>query len=177
MANLSERIGTELEKQTLVAPLKKQINEKTKLIEGYTNDRAKLVAKGSEARVERLGLLTAAAENVRGYLRYFNGQEQSLLGLKDEVGNVRTHQAPEALRQSQERHKASGLKAEEWEPFLLDYKGDVDTTLTTHIAGGARTNAKYWKWLPAAASRNGPNGCLDPRQRRTRSSTLGSFGI
>src|SRR5207249_4696714 len=98
LAEVSERIGTELEKQMLVIPLGKQIAEKAKLIAGYKNDRSKLVVKGNEARVERLGALTAAAEKVRGYLRYFNAQEQALLALQDEVSNVRTHQAPEALR-------------------------------------------------------------------------------
>lgn len=149
LADLSERIGIELEKRTLVTALQKQIAEKTKLIAGYTNDRSKLVARGSEARVERLGALTAAAEKVRGYLRYFSAQEQSLLGLEDEVSNVRNHQAPEALRRSQERHKSTGLKPEEWGLFLLDYKGDVDTSLTEHLAS-ARSSAKDWRGNPPA---------------------------
>ena len=150
LADLSERIGAELEKEKLVAGLKKQIDEKEKLIAGYTKDRSNLVAKGSEARVQRLATLTAAAEKVRGHLRYFAAREQSLLSLKDEVGNVRGHQAPEALRRSQERHKASDLKPEEWKLFLLDYKGDVDTSLTTHLAG-ARKGAKDWKGTPPAS--------------------------
>ena len=76
--NLSERIGTELEKQTHVPTLTKQVAEKVKLIAGYTADRAKLVVKGSETRVTRLASLTAAAEKVRSYLRYFSAQEQAL---------------------------------------------------------------------------------------------------
>jgi hypothetical protein len=149
LADFSERIGTDLEKDKLVAGLKKQIAEKNKLIEGYTKDRSKLVSKGSEARIVRLGALAEAAEKVRGYLRFYAAQEQSLLSLKDEVSNLRGHQAPEALRQSQERHKASALKAEEWAPFLLDYKGDVDSSLTTHLAS-ARKGANTWKGTPPA---------------------------
>lgn len=152
LADLSERIGTELEKEKLVDALKKQIDEKEKLIAGYTKDRSKLVAKGSEARVQRLAALTAAAEKVWGYLRYFATREQSLLSLTDEVSNLRGHQAPEALRRSQERHKASGLKPEEWTAFLLDYKGDVDTSLTTHLES-ARKDAKYWKGTPPPLQR------------------------
>jgi hypothetical protein len=149
LTDLSERIGTDLEKDKLVAGLKKQIEEKSKLITGYTRDRSKLVSKGSKVRVERLGELTAAAEKVRGYLRYFAAREQSLLSLKDEVANLRSHQAPEALRRSQERHKASDLNPDEWKPFLLDYKGDVDTSLTNHLAS-ARKGAKDWKGTPPA---------------------------
>jgi hypothetical protein len=154
LANLSERIGTELEKEKLIAGLKAQIDEKAKLVAGYTKDRSKLVAKGSEARIQRLTALTAASEKVRGYLRYFAGREQSLLSLKDEVNNFRSHQAPEALRRLQERQKASDLDAEQWRQFLLDYKGDVETSLTTYLAN-ARKGAKDWKGIP-------PNSSADP---------------
>jgi hypothetical protein len=149
LASLSERIGTELEKETLVNPLKKQIDEKAKLIAGYASDRSKLVAKRSEARVARLEALTAAAEKVRAYLRFFSAQEQSLLALGDEVNNFRTHRAPETLRQMQERYKPSALKPDAWTPFLLDYTGDVDSSLTLHLAR-SRENAKAWKGTPPA---------------------------
>jgi hypothetical protein len=73
------------------------------------------------------------------------------LSLKDEVSNFRIHQAPEALRRSQEHHKASQLDPEEWRLFLLDYKGDVDTSLTTHLAS-TRKGAKEWKGIPPTSS-------------------------
>jgi len=147
LTNLSERIGAEIEKQTSVPVLTKQVAEKMKLIAGYVADRAKLVVKGSETRVARLGALTAAAEKVRSYIRCFAAQEQALLALQDEVGDLRTNQAPEVLRQSQEKHKASQLKPEEWEAFLLDYKGDVDVSLADHLAA-ARKKAKDWRGTP-----------------------------
>ena len=160
LADIAERIGTDLEKIKLVAGLKKQIDEKAKLIDGYTKDRSKLVSKGSQARVGRLGALAAAADKVRAYLRFFASQEQSLLSIKDEVGNLRSHGAPEALRKMSERHKASALKQDEWQEFLLDYKGDVDTALTTYLAS-ARKGAKEWKGAPVAIAA-GPNVALIP---------------
>jgi hypothetical protein len=117
LADLSERIGSEIEKGQLIAGLKKQIVDKTKLIADYTKDRLKLVSKGSEIRVSRLGALTTAAETIRGYLRIFASREQSILSLKDEVGSVRNHGAPEALRKMIERHKASNLQPDEWPRF------------------------------------------------------------
>src|SRR5580704_16680846 len=140
LASLSERIGTELEKQTLIDTLKKHIVEKTKLVAGYTTDRSRLVAKGSGVRVTRLGALTAAAEKVRGYLRLLIAQEQSLLALGDEVENFRKHQAPETLRRTQEKYKPSGLKPDAWANFLLDYKGEVGSSLTEYLAR-SRENA------------------------------------
>ena len=149
LSELSERIGTELEKDKLVAGLRKQISEKETLITAYTNDRSKLVSKGSEAKVERLGAVTSAAEKVRGYLRYFGARERSLLALQDEVSNFRNYQAPEALRRSQEKHRSSGLESEDWASFLLDYSGDVDGSLTRHLAS-ARRDAKHWRGSPPA---------------------------
>ena len=141
---MSDRISGELEKRQLVKGLAKQIEDKNQLISGYTKDRGKLVSKGSEERVKLLAELTAAAEKVRSYLRFFAAQEQSLLSLQDEVQNVRTHQAPEVLRRTQERYKASALEPADWPPFLLDYKGDVDASLATHLAK-CREGARSWK--------------------------------
>jgi hypothetical protein len=149
LAGVSERIGADLEKKSLIIPLRKQITDKTKLVGGYSKDRSKLVVKGSEARVERLGLLAEGAETVRGYLRFYQAQEQALLGLRDEVGNLRTYRAPETLRQAQDKFKASKLKPEDWEQFLLDYTGDVDGSLSANLAD-VQKNAKYWKGVPPA---------------------------
>ena len=43
-----------------------------------------------------------------------------------------------------ERHRAAALKPTEWRPFILDYKGDVDAVLKTHIAT-AKKGTKDWK--------------------------------
>jgi len=121
IAQLSERIGTELEKSRTVSGFQPTIIKKQGQITAYTNDRSKLVAKGSEERVARLNLIMAAANTVRGFIRYYGKQEQSLLGLKDEVMSLRQNEAPEMLRQSQERHTDSRLKEEDWKPFKIDY--------------------------------------------------------
>jgi hypothetical protein len=144
LAGISERIGAEGEKRKLVGLLKKQVEEKTKLIQGYTKDRSKLIPKGSEERAKRLAELSEAADKVRGYLRTFATREQTLLALQDEVRNVRGYGAPEALRKMSERHKASALKPAEWQEFLLGYTGDVDSVITTHL-GAARKGTKDWK--------------------------------
>jgi hypothetical protein len=144
LADLSEQIGAEIEKDKLVSSLEKQVVEKERVIKGYTADRAKLVSKGSETRVQRLADLATGAEKVRSYLRFFAAQEQALLGLKDEVGNVRSHQAPEALRRVKEKYKATAMKPEEWQPFLLDFTGDVDTPISEQIAT-VRRRAASWR--------------------------------
>jgi hypothetical protein len=53
IADISDRIATEFEKESLVATLTTQVGQKKKLIADYTADRAKLVVKGTEAQVAR----------------------------------------------------------------------------------------------------------------------------
>ena len=53
LAQLSERISIELDKDRSLRDLKAQVSEKERLVAAYTNDRSKLISKGSEARVER----------------------------------------------------------------------------------------------------------------------------
>lgn len=141
---LSERIGTELEKNRQLGELARQVAHKKKQIGIFEKDRAKLVSKGSEERAKRLTELAAAAEEVRGNVRFFNNQEQALLGLQDEVRDLRRNKAPEMLRTSQERHAASRMKPEEWEPFKIDYTGDVDEQLRV-LLEASRTAARSWK--------------------------------
>lgn len=144
LAEISERIGTELEKSSLLPKLKKQLAEKDRLIKGYTSDRAKLVSKGSEDRIKRLNALADAAETVRSYLRFFSRCEQTLLTLQDEVGNFREQRAPEALRRIKEQYKAADFVDDEWEAFLLNYTGDVTAYMTEHLKS-ARDSARTWK--------------------------------
>lgn len=136
VAQISDRISTELEKEKLVATYEAQVAKKKKLAEAYTADRAKLVSAGSEQRAQRHTLLAGAANDLRTKLRRFAGQRQTFLAMQDEVNNQRRNQAPEALRQAQARHSNSGMSEEQWTDFLLDYTGPVDDNL-----------ARYIKWV------------------------------
>jgi len=149
LAQVSERIGLELEKVKLVEGYKNQIAEKTRIITQCTTDRAKLVSSGSEVRVARLQALTEAAEKVRSNVRYFNLQAQDLLSLQDEVKNVRTNWAPEDLRETAQSHTASGLKGDEWAPFKMDYTGPVDTVLAQGLKKAQDASASWKGATPA----------------------------
>ncbi len=133
VSQISERISTELEKEKLVATFEAQIVKKTKLIDAYTADRAKLVSADSAKRAQRHTELAGAANQVRAKLRQFASQRNTFLALQDEVKDLRRNQAPEALRQAQARHAQSGMTAEQWAAFLLDYKGPVDTDLAGYV--------------------------------------------
>jgi len=133
ISDISERIATEFEKETLVASLATQVRQKTKLIVDYTADRAKLVVKGTEAQVARHTQLSEAAQTLRNEIQAFGNRRRTFVALQDEVRSMRATRAPELLRQAQERHGNSGLNAQQWDEFLLIYKGDVDKSLAAYI--------------------------------------------
>jgi hypothetical protein len=134
IADISDRIATEFEKESLVATLTTQVGQKKKLIADYTADRAKLVVKGTEAQVTRHTRLSEAAQKLRNKIQSFGNQRRTFVALQDEVRSMRATRAPEMLRQAQARHGNSGLDAKQWDEFLLIYKGDVDKSLTAYVA-------------------------------------------
>lgn len=133
VAQISDRISTELEKEKLVASYEAEVAKKKKLVDAYTADRAKLVSKGSEKRAQRHTELAGAANQVRAKLRRYTGQRQTFLAMQDEVKDMRRNQAPEALRHAQSRHEHSGMTDEQWTAFLLDYTGPVDDNLSAYV--------------------------------------------
>lgn len=134
IGDISDRIATEFEKESLVATLATQVGQKKKLIADYTADRAKLVVKGTEAQVTRHTQLSEAAQALRNRIQAFGNQRRTFVALQDEVRSMRATGAPEMLRQAQARHGNSGLDAKQWDEFLLIYKGDVDKSLAAYIA-------------------------------------------
>jgi hypothetical protein len=134
ISDISDRIATEFEKESLVASLAKQVEQKKKLIADYTADRAKLVVKGSEAQVARHAQLSETAQRLRNRIQVFGNHRRTFGALQDEVCSMRATGAPEQLRQAQARHGNSGLSAQQWDDFLLIYKGDVDKRLAGYIA-------------------------------------------
>src|SRR3546814_20204478 len=65
VAQISDRISTELEKEKLVASYEAEVAKKKKLVDAYTADRAKLVSKGSEKRAQRHTELAGARSEER----------------------------------------------------------------------------------------------------------------
>ncbi len=133
ISDISDRIAIELEKESIVAPLATQVGQKKKLIADHTADRAKLVVKGTEAQVARHTQLSCAGQKLRNRIQDLRNQRRTFVALQDEVRSMRATGAPELLRQAQARHGNSGLNAQQWEEFLLIYKGDVDKSLAAYI--------------------------------------------
>ncbi len=127
---LSDRIATEIEKETLVPGLQLQVAQKKKVLEGYVADQAKLVVKGTETLAARHIQLGQVAQNVRDKIQQLVTRQRAFVAMQDEVTSMRATGAPEMLRQAQARHVHAGFSAAEWEEFLLIYKGNVDRSLS-----------------------------------------------
>lgn len=133
ISDLSERISVELEKETLVDAFSSQVSQKKLLIKNYDADLKKLVVKGTEAQVKRHIELSEAAQGLRNRVQAFSNQKRTFLAMQDEVISTRATKSPELLRQARERHNLSGLNDQQWDEFLLIYKGNVDESLTNYI--------------------------------------------
>jgi hypothetical protein len=142
ISDISERIGTEFEKESLVTMLTTQVAQKRKLIADYNADLAKLVVKGTPAQVARHTQLSEAVQKLRSKIQAYGNQRRTFVALQDEVRSMRATRAPEMLRQAQARHANSGLSAQQWGEFMLIYKGDVDKSLTAYIAWADQEAAK-----------------------------------
>ena len=133
ISDLSARIATELEKESLVAVLNVQVKQKKTLIQNFNSDLAKLVVKGTEVQAKRHAELGEAAQTLRSRLQAFTNQRRTFIAMQDEVASTRATKVPELLRQTRERHSLSGLEEQQWDEFLLIYKGDVDKSLAGYV--------------------------------------------
>jgi hypothetical protein len=156
ISDISDRIATELEKESLVTTLTTKVDQTKKLIAGYNADRAKLVVKGTEAQVARHTQLSEAAQKLRSKIQTFGNQRRTFVALQDEVRSMRVTGAPEMLRKAQARHAGSGLNPHQWDEFLLIYKGDVDKSLVAYVAWADGEVAKLNGVPPPPGDQNTP---------------------
>ena len=169
---VSHRISEEFEKERLVDPLARQVKQKKRQVDGYKADLGKLVIQGSDAQLRRHQQLQAAAQVLRKKIDGYKEQRRAFEGLRDEVFSMRATIAPEMLRQSQARHPRSGMKAEHWEEFLLDYKGPVDNSLADYISWVDGKIEELEGSPPAAKSEDSPHIADDEDLAEVKLATL-----
>jgi len=156
IAAMSERVAEELEKEGLVTTIDKQVIQKRGLIAGYNADLAKLIVKGTEVQAARHAALNLAAQAMNAKIQALGTQRRVFLAMQDEVRSLRATKAPEMLREAQARHFGSGLNAQQWDNFLLIYKGEVDSALAGYIVWADQQIASLTGTPPAASDPNTP---------------------
>ncbi|MGS0689043.1 TrlF family AAA-like ATPase [Shewanella sp. 30m-9] len=134
IADLSDRIANEIEKDKEISNLELAERQKRKTLEGYNFDKGKLVEKVTEAEKAHHKNISEVAERKREVVNDLKASLRALESLQDEVASTRDHLAPENLRAIKEKYERSGLNPEEWDEFLLIYKGNVDSDLSLYIS-------------------------------------------
>ncbi|MEY9101512.1 hypothetical protein ABIA24_004485 [Sinorhizobium fredii] len=162
IADVSERIATEIEKEASVAGLTLQVTQKTGQIKSYNEDLSKLVVKGTEAQANRHTQLGQAVQTLRGTIQAYGNQRRTFVALQDEVASTRATNAPELLRQAKERHQHSGLDQKQWDEFLLIYQGDVDKSLAGYDVDKSLAGYIVWADQQIAALTGTPVSPVDP---------------
>lgn len=155
ISDISESISTEFEKEGLIPVLTAQISQKNGQLQNYKTDLAKLVVKGTEAQAKRHTELSQAAQVLRSKIQAIGNQRRTFIAMQDEVANMRSSKAPEMLRQAKERHIQSHMTTDQWDHFLLVYKGDVDKNLADYV---------IWADQQIAALTGSPVPQFDPSQ-------------
>lgn len=130
---ISGRIADELEKEAQITGLTKQCAAKEVVVKGYLADQVKLVVKGSEIQAQRHVEISKATQAMSARVAAHAAQRRAFVALQDEVASTRSSKAPEMLRQTMGRYPSSGLSAEQWDVFMLIYKGNVDKALDSYI--------------------------------------------
>jgi uncharacterized protein with gpF-like domain len=91
------------------------------------------------------------AEKVRQNLRFFVNRHAALTAVRDEVSDFRTNVAPNTLRGMKTRNASSGFEEKDWQPFLLNYSGDVDGVIRPKAAA-AEKSANSWRGVKPTAA-------------------------
>jgi energy-coupling factor transporter ATP-binding protein EcfA2 len=144
IADLSDQIGVEREKQTHIANLKSQIAQKEASVAGYIKSRNSLMTAGSAERVTRLNDLAQAADYGRNQIRLWSLEVQAVRSLQSDVSDFRMNRAPMALRSAKQTFAGAHLDDTQWEAFRQTYSGNVDTTLLDKLTKAA-SQLEAWR--------------------------------
>jgi ABC-type lipoprotein export system ATPase subunit len=120
----------------------------------------KLLPTGDTVRATRLSELETAFTAVSTSIDKEKRRIQRLQDLRTDIANVRKTHAPAALEKLKGRFPDLGLASTEWENFLLDYVGDIETVIQNHEVS---TNAQIAKLSTSAAVASVP-ASLTPSQ-------------
>ncbi len=133
IASASEDLIAEQAKKDSLADLEAQRKTKFEGIEIDKRDRQSLIGKGQTERGQELERVSNGLNRVRGHVDAWTRRQQNLLDLRAEVLAMRQTGAPNFLQKWKDKYPESGLTAEQWQAFLLQFRGDVDAVLEDRI--------------------------------------------
>ena len=133
LAETIESLVQEWQRLAGLKPLKHRQDAMIKLIERDKVERARFIGKGSDERAKQVDALSRATEAVRLLVQIENRRLQALMGLRDEVADVRKSKSPLRLAQLRQSFAEAALAPEEWNAFALTFAGPVDEIVNIRI--------------------------------------------
>lgn len=139
LARASSAIAEETAKKAGLKAMEKEWEDRKKAIDKDRADLKSLVAKGSEERAKRLEAVTQAAEKKRSQVETAKRRLSSLGRLADDVADFRNRRSAEIVAEFRTRRAETELSQEDWEPFRVDFVGDVDSLIRTRLAAAKKS--------------------------------------
>jgi energy-coupling factor transporter ATP-binding protein EcfA2 len=133
LAETIESLVQEWQQLAVIKPLKHRRDELVKAIERDKVERARFIGNGSDERAKQMDALSRATEAVRLLIQAEHRRVQALMGLRDEVVDVRKNKSPFRLNQLRQSFAEAALAPEEWNAFTLVFVGPVDEILNSRI--------------------------------------------
>lgn len=160
LAEVSQQLVAERERQAKLPALTKQLTEKRAAVAKDKIDRAKLIGgKATEKVAQRLVSVSAATEAARTEVDRQRRQEASLLGLKDAVEDYRVRQSPALVVRMREQYRAAGFDDTAWKAFATDFRGDVTRLINDALK---RVKAELMRRAGPASGERAALGDSDP---------------
>lgn len=141
LARASASIADETAKKAGLKAMEKELDDRKKAIDKDRADMKSLVAKGSEERAKSLDAISQAAESKRSQVEGAKRRLSALGRLADDVADFRKRRSAEIVLDLRTRRAEAELSPEDWEPFRVDFVGDVDTLIQTKLAAAKKSLA------------------------------------
>jgi ABC-type lipoprotein export system ATPase subunit len=133
LAETIEGLVQQWQRQAGLKALKHRRDELAKAVERDKVERVRLIGKGSDERAKQMDEISRAMEAVSVRVQGAHRRRQSLLGLRDEVADVRKNRSRLRLDQLRQSFSEAALAPDEWDAFKVTFVGAVDDILAVRL--------------------------------------------
>ena len=151
----SAQVNAEDTLQARVKVIRKDREDRQKRIDKLKVDMKGLMPKGKEERAKRLADLEAALSASTAAIEKLNRALLRVNNLCQEVERTRKTVAPQRLEDLKVEYQEAGLKPEQWDEFMMVFKGNVDEVLAERKAEIACQIAALRDIVPGAINTAG----------------------
>jgi len=129
IAKYSERVANEDINKRKLPSLKQQYDTLTIQLTKLNKELTVLVPKGKEKHVKKLSNILIKYRVVEEILERLKLQIQKLKDLKQHVSDISNYIEPYRWKDLLESYSVVPLTPDQWSPFKMDFKGDVDSII------------------------------------------------